>query len=69
MVTDKEIALDLAKSYLTHLNTRAQSPNHTGAYIDAKGVASVYKHFLSVVEGSVNPLNKSTQESEKTPDS
>lgn len=48
-LTDKEIALELTKAYLGHLNARAASNSVTGSHSKADNVAAIYEHYFSVV--------------------
>ncbi|MFJ7971277.1 hypothetical protein [Psychrobacillus sp. NPDC096389] len=48
-LTDKEIALELTKAYLGHLNARASSNNISASHIKAENVATVYELYFSTV--------------------
>lgn len=47
-LTDKEIALELVKSYVEHLNARVnQKASHS--HVDAKYLASAYSYFYKTI--------------------
>lgn len=48
-LTDKEIALELTKAYLGHLNARVTSNSNTGSHSKVENVAATYEYYFSVV--------------------
>ncbi|HEA4274581.1 hypothetical protein I6D55_11295 [Staphylococcus aureus] len=48
-MSDKEIALELTKSYLEHLNVRASSNNTHHSHTTAENTEKMYQHFYNVV--------------------
>lgn len=48
-MTDKEIALEITKSYLNHLSDRARSNNINESHATAQNVCNMYKAFYDVV--------------------
>lgn len=51
-LTDKEIALELTKAYLGHLNARATSDQISGSHSKAENVAKMYQLFYSTASKS-----------------
>ncbi|GAE32414.1 hypothetical protein JCM9152_3948 [Halalkalibacter hemicellulosilyticusJCM 9152] len=49
-LTDKEIALELTKSYIEHLNERIKSKSITGSHANAESISKTFKYFYSTVE-------------------
>lgn len=47
-MSDKEIALELTKSYLEHLNTRVTA-KATHSQTNAENLISIYSHFFDVI--------------------
>ncbi|MCO4332460.1 hypothetical protein MTQ91_10970 [Staphylococcus hyicus] len=48
-MSDKEIALELTKSYLEHLNARVNSNNTNHSHFNVEGTAKTYKYFYDLV--------------------
>jgi hypothetical protein len=59
-LTDKEIALELTKAYLEHLNVRV-SGNKSHSFADAKLVIDCYKHFYKTVSEVDDSTKKSNE--------
>lgn len=48
-MSDKEIALELTKSYLEHLNVRANSANPKHSLLNVEGTGKVFDYFYNLV--------------------
>ncbi|MCG1670027.1 hypothetical protein K4P56_11425 [Staphylococcus epidermidis] len=48
-MSDKEIALELTKSYLNHLNARVNSNNPTRSHTNAENIGKTYQCFYDLV--------------------
>ncbi|OTN83907.1 hypothetical protein A5810_003080 [Enterococcus faecium] len=46
-ISDKEIALDLTKAYLEHLNIRAQNDSTRGTYVNIEDICITYTRGAS----------------------
>lgn len=54
-MTDKEIALELTKAYIQHLNARATSVNINSSHLDGKNIPGMYKLFYKSVVDCEKP--------------
>ncbi|EZY60320.1 TPA: hypothetical protein P1U96_000573 [Staphylococcus aureus] len=48
-MSDKEIALELTKSYLEHLNARANANNPNHSHFNVEGAGKTYQYFYNLV--------------------
>ncbi|MDU3968431.1 MAG: hypothetical protein E6125_11770 [Staphylococcus warneri] len=48
-MSDKEIALELTKSYLNHLNARVNSNNPTHSHTNTENTGKTYQYFYNLV--------------------
>ncbi|MCG2325841.1 hypothetical protein K4U30_05820 [Staphylococcus epidermidis] len=53
-MSDKEIALELTKSYLNHLNARVNSNNPNHSHTNVDNINKMYQHFYNSVSNLDN---------------
>lgn len=53
-MSDKEIALELTKSYLNHLNARVNSNNPNHSHTNVENINKMYQHFYNSVSNLDN---------------
>lgn len=53
-MTDKEIALELTKAYMEHLNHRVQggAAHIQGSHMSTEGLAKAYTYLLATISGT-----------------
>lgn len=53
-MSDKEIALELTKSYLNHLNARVNSNNANHSHTNVENINKMYQYFYNLVSNLDN---------------
>lgn len=56
-LTDKEIALELTKSYIEHLNERVKNKS-SGSHTNVENISKTFKYFYSTVENCGKSADK-----------